>query len=208
MPKINFLTVTAGAIEKIKELQQGDVTLGIRIAVVGDPTPTGYRTELGFVQRDLVGATDLVQVVGEVSFIMDDISAEALDGAVIDFDEARFDGGFHIQFAPDKLVEVPPSKIWETPLATRVQKVIDNKLNPGLKGHNGFVDLLEVKDNKAYIEMGGGCKGCAGAFTTLKLGIEKAIFEDVPEITEVLDITEHADGTNPYYTEASGQGVF
>ena len=208
MSNQTILTITERAILKIKELQQGDVTLGIRIAIVGDPTPTGYRTELGFVQRDMHGADDKVQIVDEISFIMDDNSAEALTGAVIDFDEVRFQGGFHIQFAPDKLVEVPPSKLWDDPIATRVQKVIDNQLNPGLKSHNGFVDLLEVKENKAYIEMGGGCKGCAGAFMTLKQGIEKAIFAEVPEINEVLDVTEHADGTNPYYTEVTGQGVF
>ena len=37
------------------------------------------------------------------------------------------------------------------------------------------------------------------ANVTLKQGIEVAIKEAVPEITEVYDVTEHADGTNPYY---------
>ncbi len=208
MSNPTILTVTEGAINQIRELQHGDVTLGIRIAVVGDPTPMGYRTELGFMQRTMHGADDVVQDVDDVWFIMDKTSAEALQGAVIDFDETKFQGGFHIQYAPDKLVEVPPSKMWGDELSTQVQKVIDNRLNPGLKSHNGFVELLEVRGEKAYIEMGGGCKGCAGAFMTLKQGIEKAIFAEVPEIKEVLDVTEHADGTNPYYTEVGGQGVF
>ena len=37
------------------------------------------------------------------------------------------------------------------------------------------------------------------ADVTLKEGIEVAIKEAVPEITQVLDVTEHADGANPYY---------
>jgi Fe/S biogenesis protein NfuA len=48
--------------------------------------------------------------------------------------------------------------------------------------------------------MGGGCQGCGAADVTLKAGIERLIKEELPEIEEVLDATDHAAGTNPYYT--------
>ena len=67
-------------------------------------------------------------------------------------------------------------------------------------GHGGFVQLVEVKDNKVYLQMGGGCQGCGAADVTLKAGIERLIKEELPEIEEVLDSTDHASGTNPYYT--------
>ena len=65
--------------------------------------------------------------------------------------------------------------------------------------HGGNVTLIEVKDGRAYIEMGGGCQGCGMASVTLKQGIEVSVREAVPEIQEVIDVTDHAEGTNPYY---------
>ena len=47
--------------------------------------------------------------------------------------------------------------------------------------------------------MGGGCQGCGQADATLKQGIEAMIRDEIPEITSVLDTTDHAAGENPYY---------
>ena len=85
-------------------------------------------------------------------------------------------------------------------LKTRVQDLIDNMINPAVAGHGGFVELLDVKDSKVYLQMGGGCQGCGAADVTLKSGIERLIKEEIPEIDEVLDATDHAAGSNPYYT--------
>ena len=87
-------------------------------------------------------------------------------------------------------------------LATKVQELIDSTINPAVAGHGGFVQLVDVKDKKVYIQMGGGCQGCGAADVTLKAGIERLIKEELPEIEEVLDSTDHASGTNPYYTPA------
>jgi Fe/S biogenesis protein NfuA len=85
-------------------------------------------------------------------------------------------------------------------LMTKVQELIDSTINPAVAGHGGFVQLLDVKENKVYIQMGGGCQGCGAADITLKAGIERLIKEEIPEIEEVLDTTDHSSGTNPYYT--------
>ena len=85
-------------------------------------------------------------------------------------------------------------------LMTKVQGLIDSTINPAVAGHGGFVQLVDVKDNRVYIQMGGGCQGCGAADVTLKAGIERLIKEELPEIEEVLDSTDHASGTNPYYT--------
>ena len=87
-------------------------------------------------------------------------------------------------------------------LMTKVQELIDSTINPAVAGHGGFVQLVDVKDNRVYIQMGGGCQGCGAADVTLKAGIERLIKEELPEIEEVLDSTDHASGTNPYYTPA------
>jgi len=88
----------------------------------------------------------------------------------------------------------------KTDLKTRVQDLIDTMINPAVAGHGGYVELIDVQDKRVYLQMGGGCQGCGAADVTLKSGIERLIKEELPEIEEVLDTTDHSSGTNPYYT--------
>ena len=85
-------------------------------------------------------------------------------------------------------------------LKAKVQDLIDTMINPAVAGHGGFVELIDVQDNRVYLQMGGGCQGCGAADVTLKQGIERLIKEEIPEIAEVLDATDHSAGSNPYYT--------
>src|SRR5205814_232488 len=85
-------------------------------------------------------------------------------------------------------------------LKTKVQELIETMINPAVAGHGGFVELIDVQDNRVYLQMGGGCQGCGAADVTLKAGIERLIKEELPEVAEVLDTTDHAAGANPYYT--------
>ena len=57
-----------------------------------------------------------------------------------------------------------------------------------------------MEEDKAYVTMGGGCQGCAVSAMTLREGIARSIKEAIPEVSEVLDTTDHALGENPYYT--------
>ena len=81
----------------------------------------------------------------------------------------------------------------------RVQKVLDEQINPGVASHGGFVELLDVQDDNIFIRMGGGCQGCGAADVTLKQGVERLIREEVPQVREIMDATDHAGGSNPYY---------
>ncbi|HKY04052.1 MAG TPA: NifU family protein [Blastocatellia bacterium] len=81
----------------------------------------------------------------------------------------------------------------------RVQQVLDEQINPGVASHGGFVELIDVQDNNVYLRLGGGCQGCGAADVTLKMGIERAIREYVPQVEQVLDTTDHQSGQNPYY---------
>ena len=85
-------------------------------------------------------------------------------------------------------------------LKEKVQELIDSSINPAVAGHGGFVELIDVQDSRVYLQMGGGCQGCGAADITLKSGIERLIKEEIPEVQEVLDTTDHASGANPYYT--------
>ncbi len=89
-------------------------------------------------------------------------------------------------------------------LKEKVQELIEAMINPAVAAHGGYIELIDVKDSTAYIRMSGGCQGCGAADVTLKAGIERLIFEEIPEITEVLDVTDHASGENPYYSPSKG----
>lgn len=89
-------------------------------------------------------------------------------------------------------------------LKAKVQELIETAINPAVAGHGGYVELLDVRDNTVYLQMGGGCQGCGAADITLKAGIERMIKDEIPEIVEVLDTTDHGAGANPYYTAGKG----
>ena len=88
-----------------------------------------------------------------------------------------------------------PSEVFRT----KVQQVLDDMINPGVAAHGGFVELLDVQDDNVFIRMGGGCQGCGAADVTLKMGIERLIRDQVPQVREIFDTTDHASGQNPFY---------
>jgi Fe/S biogenesis protein NfuA len=87
------------------------------------------------------------------------------------------------------------------PLALRVVAVLEEEVNPSIAGHGGRTDLvaLDEEDGTAYLRLSGGCQGCAMSQMTLRQGIETALLESVPELTRVVDVTDHGSGDNPYY---------
>ena len=81
----------------------------------------------------------------------------------------------------------------------KVRQLLDQQVNPAIAAHGGFASVVKVEGAAAYITMGGGCQGCAMSAMTLREGIESAILTSIPEITEVVDTTDHSVGENPYY---------
>ena len=87
----------------------------------------------------------------------------------------------------------------EDSIRRRVQELLDAEVNPAIASHGGFIKLTAVEGSKIYLQMGGGCQGCGMAHVTLSDGVEHMIRNRVPEVTEILDATDHAGGENPFY---------
>ena len=87
----------------------------------------------------------------------------------------------------------------EIALRERIQSVIESDINPAVADHGGYITLLDVQGTRVFIHMGGGCQGCAMSTATLKHGVETALRSQIPEISEILDTTDHAAGENPYF---------
>ncbi|MDX1382508.1 MAG: iron-sulfur cluster assembly accessory protein, partial [Thermoanaerobaculia bacterium] len=149
--------------------------LKLRVAIVGRG-PGGFRYSLDLVAPGEHPETDLEVAVGELDVLVDRDSAADLEGVSIDFVTRLQESGFKFD---------NPNSIWSDPKAAAVQDVIDRKINPAIASHGGFISLIDVQDDVAYIELGGGCQGCGMADVTLKQGVERTILEQVPEIAAV-----------------------
>ena len=192
-----MLTVTDNAKRQIVSImesqgRQGD---GLRVGIVGRSS-SGFRYTMNLVEEGQESPEDVVVDSGEFKIFIDPQSAPHLEGVTVDYiDNGLHGSGFKID---------NPNPVWTDPLALRVQELIDERINPGVGAHGGHVELLEVKDNTVYVRLGGGCQGCGMVDVTLRQGIEALIREEIPEIQQVVDTTDHASGRNPYYQPAKG----
>ena len=186
-----MLTITELAQKQVAEAMKDEERdeLALRIAIT-DRTGGGFRYQMDLVGLDETRPDDEVLEADAFKVYIDSESAPDLDGATIDFVTRLSESGFKFE---------NPNSAWGDSVAADVQRILDDQINPQIAAHGGFVTLLEVKDETAFITMGGGCQGCGMADLTLKQGVEQAILEAVPTVTRVLDSTDHAAGTNPYY---------
>jgi Fe/S biogenesis protein NfuA len=90
----------------------------------------------------------------------------------------------------------------DSDLARRVIAVLERDVNPSIAAHGGHAELVGIEGTTAFLRLGGGCQGCGMATVTLSQGIEVAITEAVPEIDAIVDVTDHASGSNPYFEPA------
>ena len=191
-----MIHVTEAARKKILALmaQESRAGLALRIAIEGRG-PGGFRYRLGFVPGEDRAASETAHDLGGFEALIDDASLPSLEGVTIDYVVTLQESGFKID---------NPNSPWVDPKAREVQRVLDDDINPAIASHGGHVVLHDVKDDVAYVELHGGCQGCGMATVTLREGIEVRIKEVVPGIREVVDITDHARGANPYYAPDQG----
>jgi Fe/S biogenesis protein NfuA len=145
----------------------------------------------------------------ELEVIVPEASVERLRGARLEWSE---DGGGGLVLVnpntptPEEAAPgVPPELLAQGisgPLARRVVAVLEQSVNPAIASHGGRADLvaLNEEDGTAYLRLSGGCQGCAMSQMTLRQGIETALLEEVPELTKILDVTDHGSGENPFYS--------
>jgi Fe/S biogenesis protein NfuA len=196
------LTVSTAAIEQVLQLRAAEEdaeTLGLRVEITG-VQGVEYTYDLSFdpvADADPEAGDSLVDQ-GGLPVIVPAASIDDLRGATLDVPSSGGDGlVMRNPNRPNPLAGVDLDLTGDT--AEKITQLLDQSVNPALAAHGGWARLEGVEDEKAFVTMGGGCQGCAVSALTLREGIEAAIKEAVPEITEVVDTTDHESGTNPYY---------
>jgi len=201
-----MIEITRNAQEYFHRLiqQQDDEGLALRISVNHAGTP-GAGCDLQFCPRGQSMPDDHELKFEGFSMFVAKASVPWLEKAQIDFEEDPTGGQLTIKAPGIKGSE--PGK--EASLEDRVAWLLQTEVNPSLASHGGRVSLVEITDSKQVVlQFGGGCHGCGMADVTLKQGIEQTLKRNIPEITAVLDATDHQSGTNPYYAGgASGESA-
>ena len=194
-----MLSFTDNARKKILEAMEteGKDDLGLRITIEGSG-PSGVQYGLELIGPEEVKEADRTIDAGDFKVYLDAEAAPRMDSATVDFLETLNETGFKVEGADE------PSAWDDDPRAQKVQKVIEERINPGVASHGGWVELLGVKDDTVFLKLGGGCQGCGMVDVTLKQGIEVMLKEEIPDIARVIDQTDHAGGQNPYYQPSKG----
>ena len=131
-----------------------------------------------------------------------DGDADRLTGAAVDFVERVNESGFEVRLAGSGNGMTSPPRAAEAPsgaIADRVRGVLDTQVNPAIAAHGGMIELVGVQDTEVFVQMSGGCQGCALSRMTLRQGVERMLRQAIPELTAVHDVTDHASGENPYF---------
>lgn len=200
-----MVTITETAKKRILDLmgEQSAKIDGLRLGLKGSTPHPEYRLDL--VEEGKQEANDVMIAANGIKIYVEATQSDFLGDVKIDFVQTLEHSGFKIdnpKVEATKPAATAPQETpkLDTPEAQKIQMVLDTQINPAVASHGGHIGLVDVKDNTAYIKMSGGCQGCGMASATLKQGVVVAIKKAVPDITEVLDVTDHAGGNNPYYS--------
>jgi len=184
--------------------QQDEEGLGLRISVNHPGTP-GASCDLQFSPENQRMEDDRMVEFDGFNIFVAAASEEWLADAEIDFEEDETGGQLTIK-APGIKGSEPSA---DADMSQRVSWLLETEINPALASHGGHVALVDITEKlEVVLQFGGGCQGCGMADVTMKQGIEQTLTRHIPEITAVLDVTDHQSGDNPYYASgASGESA-
>ena len=189
-------------LESLEE-EPGKENLALRVAVSGTEMSVNmifeYSYDLSLQPLDELDEGDLVGKVEELTIVIPADSVEKLSGSELDVPSNPLQGGLVIRNPNRPDMEGKFDLSEGDSVTERLASLLNNHVNPSLAAHGGYVELVKVEDSKAYLLMGGGCQGCAMSAATLHQGVAAIVMQHVPEIVDVIDVTDHAAGENPFY---------
>jgi Fe/S biogenesis protein NfuA len=191
-----MVEITESAQKYLIELlaKQDDKDIGIRIFIADPGTPTA-ETCIAYCRPGEEQAEDeRIEYEGFTAWI-DDRSKPFLVDALVDYAEDRMGGQLTIKAPNSKVPQVSE----DSPIEDRINYVLHSQINPGLASHGGMVNLVEVVEEVAVLQFGGGCQGCGMVDMTLKDGVEKTLMEQLPQLKGVRDVTDHTVTENAYF---------
>ena len=192
-----MISLTDKALEVVRsymDQSDGEFT-ALRIGIAGG-TPLAPDFELTLVGPGDIGESEREVAVGDLTVVVQEEFVPRLEGASVDFVQRVNESGFEVSLAE---TQQPTAQAVGGPLAEQVRTVLETEINPAIASHGGTIALVGVEGTEIYLEMGGGCQGCAMSRMTLRQGVERMVRQAVPEVTVIHDITDHSSGENPFF---------
>ena len=207
MQEEQLISVHPRALSRLQEIRDQEpdgADLGVVLAVAGiDGEKYAYEMALMILDPAPEGAR--LEQHGELTFVIPERDVDKLRGSEVMMSKDLLNPGLMLENpnspSPHIAAEgVPPTL--EGPVADRVVEVVTTTINPAIASHGGVAEVVAVEEGTVYVRLGGGCQGCGMATVTLSQGIESTLRQMVPEVTSVVDVTDHANGANPYYEQS------
>ncbi|MEA1903564.1 MAG: NifU family protein [Actinomycetota bacterium] len=199
MSESTVLGVAPDALEMITQLrdnESGESEYALSIEVTGFRGPQ-FSYELAFVPLEDMKESWVEERHGGLAIIFPKADRGKLDGAILELTDQGL--AMNNPNSPAPPAMSAPTGDLKGPLVDRVNQVLTEQVNPAIASHGGGAELVSIDGTIAYLRLYGGCQGCGLAQVTLKQGIEKILLESIDELTQVLDVTDHASGDDPYY---------
>ncbi len=197
-----IVEITDDALTQILDIRSREDepdSLRLRIEVTGS-RGVDYVYDLSFEVVDDGHDDDLTYEIDGLRVAVPAESAPKLEGSVLDLPGNPMQGGLVLR-NPNRPNPLEGADLELTgDLPEKVTQLLEQSINPSLAAHGGFASLVGVEETKVYLAMGGGCQGCSLSAATMVEGITVAMTEALPEVTEVIDVTDHQAGDNPFYT--------
>jgi Fe/S biogenesis protein NfuA len=197
---VRMITFTDRARDVVRSfLDQSDGELqALRITARGDSPLAQPNFDLTLVALSERTEDDREIDGGGFPVLVREEDVARLEEAIVDYVERVNETGFEVRAAtPARMTR--PTEAPTGPVAERVRSVLESQVNPAIAAHGGMISLVDVQDTDVFVEMSGGCQGCALSRMTLRQGVERMLREAVPELTAVHDVTDHLSGENPYF---------
>ena len=202
MSEREIITVAEAALKKVLELRADEDDadeLALRIEVTG-VQGVDFSYDLAFEVLAEADSDDVpTHVGGGLTVLIPGRDVTKLEGATLDLPSNTNQPGLVLR-NPNR-PELGPNASLDLSgtLEEQVQEVLVKRINPSIAAHGGFAELVRVEGSTVVVKLGGGCQGCGMANATVTAGIEKTLIELLDGVENVVDITDHTSGENPYF---------
>ncbi|MGK0275698.1 MAG: Fe/S biogenesis protein NfuA [Ilumatobacter sp.] len=195
-----IVTVTPEALEHLTELRDEEADgeqLGLRLGLASAPGED-FKYDLSFEEFLKAAFEDEVRTHEGLKIIIPGNDVAVMTGATLDYTVTQ---GLVIR-NPNK-PEAPNIEglTSDDELSAEIEALVSGEVNPALAAHGGFVTYVgHDSEGTAFLTMGGGCHGCSMSKMTMLDGVQTMLVDALPAIERVKDLTDHATGSNPFYT--------
>ena len=188
--------ITESAVNYLKDLLESqEEPTNIKI-FVSDPGTMKAETCIVYCKVGEEEQDDILMDIKDINVFLENESISFLEDCKVDYHPDKFGGQLTIR-APNAKI---PSLSNDSSIEEKINYYLYSEINPSLASHGGEVSLVEVIDSsKAVLRFGGGCQGCGMVDLTLKNGVEKTLKDNIPEISEIIDSTDHSFKDNAFY---------